>query len=482
VIGATVGQRYRILRFLGKGGMGTVYEADPGETQERVAIKLLHSHLLDPGGEARRRFAREAEVARSIRSDHVARVLDAGTCERTGHAYLVTEYLEGEDLQRLLDRTGPLAPASALRIARQALVGLRDAHAARVVHRDIKPANLFLSRGSDGAITVKILDFGIAKLRADPLGATLAAGLTTTGGMLGSPLYMSPEQVQSSKDVDSRTDLWSLGSVLYAALVGRAPHEHLASLGQVLVAVCVSPAPRVREVAPWVPAEVAEVVHRAIEIRAEARYASAAEMLVAIARLAPASALREEDLLPCGEQPRPAIASTMPPSPLSPTPRSAVALEVERHPHANDTTPPAARAWEPRAAFSTTLPSGEGEHGGAARSEVPTRAGGRYVTVDPRRLLGAESELWTFSLDVHKHASSVIARVWKALRRAGAEVPSMSYGKRWALVEARTGKAIVEVGEDMRPLSVQEAGLRAGAVLWVVALETLPPQGTLLRG
>src|SRR4029079_10439465 len=118
---------------------------------------------------------------------------------------------------------------------------------------------------------------------------------------LGSPLYMSPEQVQSSRDVDHRTDLWSLGSALYAALAGRAPHEHLASVGQLLVAVCVSPPPHLSEVAPWIPQEVAEVVHRALAIQRDARYPSAAAMLEAIRRLAPSGALGVEMLVSSGE-------------------------------------------------------------------------------------------------------------------------------------------------------------------------------------
>src|SRR6185436_3923630 len=148
-----------------------------------------------------------------------------------------------------------------------------------------------------------------------------AAGLTTTGGFLGSPLYMSPEQVQSSRDVDHRTDLWSLGSVLYASLAGHAPHHHLASLGQLLVAICVSAPPPLWEVAPWVPREVTEVVHRALAIRPEARYPSAAAMLEAIQRLVPAGALGEEMLVASGEQPRAVAMSTIPPSPLPSSPR-----------------------------------------------------------------------------------------------------------------------------------------------------------------
>jgi serine/threonine-protein kinase len=483
LIGQTLGQRYKLVRLLGQGGMGSVYEAEQADTRGRVAVKVLHSDLLEPGGEGLRRFHREADAARAIGGAHVARVLDAGSDEQSGHAYLVTEYLDGEDLQHLLDRVGPLAPEAALRIALQVLVGLRDAHAVGVVHRDIKPANLFLCRGGGegGAIRVKLLDFGIAKMRAEPLGLSHTAGLTITGGILGSPLYMSPEQVQSTKDVDHRTDLWSLGSVLYAALVGRAPHQHLGSLGQLLVAVCVTPAPRLAEIAPWVSAEVAEVVHRALEIRADARYPSAAAMLDAVARLLPDpdGALSEEALASSGERPRAMRASSLP-SPPSPSPPTSPAPSPRFVLPPEDRAPPLpARASSPPpaaqdAAFtgSTTLPSAEGPR--AARSAVPEvgpQAGGRYVTVDPRRLLGTKTELWTFSLDVHPHVSSLVARVWRALRRAGGEVPAMAYGKAWVLVEARTGRAIGERGVGLEKISLEEAGLRPGSVLWVVVPE-----------
>jgi serine/threonine-protein kinase len=485
LIGETLGQRYELVRLLGKGGMGSVYEAKHRDTRERVAVKVLHGHHLEPEGEGSRRFRLEAEAAGAIGGEHIARVLDAGTDEATGRMYLVTAYLEGEDLQRLLDRVGPLAPEAALRVAFQALAGLRDAHAAGVVHRDIKPANMFLARGEGGVIGVKLLDFGIAKFRADALGLPHGAGLTTTGGFLGSPLYMSPEQVQSSRDVDHRTDLWSLGSVLYAALAGRAPYEHLGSLGQLLVAICISAPPPLSEVAPWVPAEVAEVVHRALALLPGARYPSAAAMLDAIRRLVPSGALREEMLVPSGERPRDVIASTIPPSPLPSgplpsAPKVVIGLDLGRPIRGDEVTehavPAALVARQGRGAdppTTDTLPSApsEGELRSMARSAVPAvgaRAGARQITVDPRHLLGETSELWTFSLDVHRHVSSLVARIWKALRRAGAKVPPMTYGTAWVLFEPRTGRTIAELGEGLERLSLEAAGIRPGTVLWVV--------------
>src|SRR5262249_12924010 len=157
-----------------------------------------------------------------------------------------------------------LRPDAALRVAAQALVGLEKAHRAGIVHRDIKPANIFLSRGEDGRVTVKLLDFGIAKITLGPLDVPHTTGLTQSSGLLGSPFYMSPEQVQNSKDVDHRSDLWSLGSAIYCALTGRAPHGDAASVGKLILAICGAPARPIRELAPWVPAEAAAVVHRAL--------------------------------------------------------------------------------------------------------------------------------------------------------------------------------------------------------------------------
>jgi eukaryotic-like serine/threonine-protein kinase len=478
LIGTTLAQRYDLLRLVGQGGMGCVYEAEQRETRDRVAVKVLHSHLLDADGEAPRRFRREAEAVRAIRGEHIVQVLDAGTDEATGHLYLVTEYLDGEDLQRLLDRTGPLAPDAALRVAWQVLAGLGEAHAAGVVHRDVKPANLFLARRGDGAITVKILDFGIAKIRADPLGLPYGAGLTTTGGILGSPLYMSPEQVQSSRDVDHRTDLWSLGCVLYAALAGRAPHQHLASIGQLLVAVCTAPPPPLGEVAPWVAPAVAVIVHAALEIRPDARYSSAAAMLEALRPFVPSSAITEEMLVPSGQHPRAVVASSAPPEP---SPRVVVAMGASSSgdPIRGDEATARVR---PRVAASgsETLPSAPD----VARSGVPrvgagtgTKPGARVVTVDPRRFLGGESELWTLSLDVHRDFSSLVARIWRSLCRAGARVPPMTYGTTWMLVEPRTGREIVEPrGAGVEHLSLDDAGVRPGTILWVVRVSEAPAE------
>ncbi|WP_437805780.1 serine/threonine-protein kinase [Sorangium sp. So ce1078] len=282
MIGQTIDGKYRLVRLLGEGGMGSVYEAEHTATQRRVAIKVMSRRLLLPGSEGELRLRREARAASAIDSEHIVQVLDAGTDEAAGTSYIAMERLHGRDLQQRIDAGGPLPPDVALRIGAQALAGLQKAHEARVVHRDIKPANLFLARRPDGALTVKILDFGIAKILADPLAARHTTGLTNTGSLLGSPLYMSPEQVLNGRDVDHRTDLWSLASALYCALAGHAPYQQVGTVGKLVYTICSTPPLPLHEVAPWVPVEVAAVIHGALALDPAARYPSAAAMLAAM--------------------------------------------------------------------------------------------------------------------------------------------------------------------------------------------------------
>jgi serine/threonine-protein kinase len=317
--GETIGRHYRLVRRIGAGGMGSVYEAEHTGTGATFAVKLIHGATLARGGRAPARFRREARAAGALASPHIVRVVDSGVDDVTGDLYLVMEYLRGEDLQQLIDRAGPLCPDVALRIVAQALVGLVEAHAAGIVHRDIKPANIFLARSGDGGVTVKLLDFGIAKMGPDPLTLPHTTGITHTGGLLGSPLYMSPEQVQNGKDVDHRTDLWSMGTTLYAALAGQAPHRDATTVGKLILAICSSPAPPLADCAPWVQPEVAAAVHRALAIEREGRYPSAAAMLEALRGLVPGgTALREEMLAGITPEER----ATLAPRPEKATPRA----------------------------------------------------------------------------------------------------------------------------------------------------------------
>jgi serine/threonine protein kinase len=202
---------YRVERLLGRGGMGVVLAARHLVLGEPVAIKILTGEYTD---EATSRFLGEAQAAARIRSDHVVRVFEFGRTEE-GCPFIVMEYLEGQDLGQVL-RAGPVQVADAVSWTLEACDALAHAHRDGIIHRDLKPANLFLERRPNGSTRIKLLDFGIAKLPQ-------ATGLTGTSQMLGSPVYMAPEQFSDSRDVDVRTDVWGLGSVLYQAITGRPP-------------------------------------------------------------------------------------------------------------------------------------------------------------------------------------------------------------------------------------------------------------------
>jgi serine/threonine-protein kinase len=289
LIGETLGV-YRLLRRLGQGGMGTVYEASaPGD--RRVAVKLISAGSR--GANVVRRFLREARATRSIESRHVVGVLDASDDGNSG-PFLVMELLDGLDLQTLIRRVGALEPRAAARVFIQAARGLSAAHEKSIVHRDIKPANLFLHEEAEGTIVTKICDFGVAKDVGEDL--TLSLDLTRTGGMLGSPLYMSPEQASNAKGVDARTDLWSLCLSLYEALSGQRPWGQCSTVGQLILAICTQNITPLRELAPWVSPELAAVVHKGLERDVARRWSSSAELAAALEPLALPGEISRRDL------------------------------------------------------------------------------------------------------------------------------------------------------------------------------------------
>lgn len=226
--GELIGQRYRVERALGRGGMGIVIEAVHVDLGERYAVKVLLPDLSSDK-EIVERFLQEARTSAKLKSPHIARVFDFGVREN-GSAYLVMEYLEGLTLGDKLGAEGPLDVSEAATILYQVCMGLEDAHGARLVHRDIKPDNIFIEHTRDGKVSVKVLDFGISK----KLDESEAMRLTKTGAVFGSPLYMSPEQLRASGAVDERSDLWAVGAVLYEALTGSPPFTALTMTDLVL--------------------------------------------------------------------------------------------------------------------------------------------------------------------------------------------------------------------------------------------------------
>jgi len=291
--------KYEIVRQLGRGGMGTVYEGRHRATGRRVALKVIAADRLASTPSAVGRFQREALASGAIDSQYVAQILDAGTDATSGQSYLVLELLVGEDLHHARRRMGTLRADLALRIAAQACLGLRKAHEAQVTHRDIKPANIFLARRDHG-VTVKLLDFGLAKLHEGRAASAAgeAGAVTVSGVILGSPAYMSPEQALGQKTLDHRTDLWSLGVVLYEMLSGRTPVEGAETAGEVILRICTQPPPPLGEVAPGVPPEVAAIVHKALAREPADRFGTAREMFVAIEPLLPGGVALEETMFP----------------------------------------------------------------------------------------------------------------------------------------------------------------------------------------
>jgi serine/threonine-protein kinase len=277
--------KYRIDRILGAGGMGVVVAAHHIRLDDRVAIKFLLPEML-MSGEAVARFEREARAAVKIKSEHVARVSDVGTLEN-GAPYMVMEYLEGGDLSAWLKQRGPLPIDQATEFVLQACEAIAEAHALGIVHRDLKPANLFVIRRPDGALSVKVLDFGISKIRASGSSSVPDVSITKTSAMIGSPLYMSPEQMQSSKDVDPRGDIWSLGIILYELLVGESPF-HAESMPELVAKILSTQPPSLLARRPDAPPALEPVIFRCLEKDARRRYESVGQLAAALVAFAPA--------------------------------------------------------------------------------------------------------------------------------------------------------------------------------------------------
>jgi serine/threonine-protein kinase len=281
--GDVIAGKYRVERFLGEGAMGTVVAAYHLLLDVPVAVKLLSPELVRYP-QLVQRFLREARSAARLKSEHVVRVMDVGTIEG-GQPYIVMELLEGEDLERRLQRAGALPIDQAIDFVLQALEAAAHAHAAGIVHRDLKPANLFVTSAPDGREVVKVLDFGIAKLSAESRAqraGTESGALTGEHSALGSPSYMAPEQVQSSRDIDARADVWAFGTLLYEMFTG-SPAFKGQSVGEIFGAVLHTKPEPLRVVRPELPEELEGAVMRCLERPREARFQNVGELAAAIA-------------------------------------------------------------------------------------------------------------------------------------------------------------------------------------------------------
>jgi eukaryotic-like serine/threonine-protein kinase len=272
-VGDVLAGKYRVERVLGQGGMGVVVAATHLALDQLVALKFMLPQAAS-SADAVARFLREARAAVRLRSQHVGKVLDVGTLE-TGAPYIVMEYLDGIDLGALLQQRGRLPVEEAVGYLLQAIDALAEAHTAGIVHRDLKPANLFVTRQNDGSPLVKVLDFGISKMQ---LGTE---GLTATTAIMGSPAYMSPEQLRASRDADARSDIWSLGVILYQLVSGMVPYS-ADTMPELCVKILTDPLPPLSHAALGVPASFTAVVERCLEKDRQRRFNNVAELALAL--------------------------------------------------------------------------------------------------------------------------------------------------------------------------------------------------------
>ena len=283
--GDVVAGKYRVERVLGTGGMGIVVAAHHIGLDTRIAIKFLRPELA-ANRDAVARFMSEARSAVRIKSEYVARVFDVGTLE-SGAPYMVMEYLEGGDLATWLEKRGALAIDQAVEFMLQVCVAAADAHALGIVHRDLKPANFFCARRSDGQLSIKVLDFGISKVTGgDSSGQVLS--VTRTNSLMGSPLYMSPEQLRSPKDVDAQTDIWAIGASLYELLTATVPF-YGDSIAMLALKLETQTPPPLRGLRPEIPSALEAVVLKCLERDRSQRYQNVAELAVALLPFAPRS-------------------------------------------------------------------------------------------------------------------------------------------------------------------------------------------------
>ncbi|HRI62665.1 MAG TPA: serine/threonine-protein kinase [Polyangium sp.] len=279
-IGTIIDGKYRVERYVGDGGMGQVVAARHLVLNELFAIKFMHQRdLANP--QAAARFVREAQAVVKLRNnEHVARVHDVGRLE-TGDLYIVMELLVGQDLGDFLKRRGVLPIQEACAYVLQACSALVEAHELGIIHRDLKPANLFLTHRKDGSACIKVLDFGISKM-LNTAGQEADVEMTGTREMMGSPLYMSPEQAKSARDVDGRTDIWALGAILYKLLTGKAPitGETVAEVSFALLeSTAVRPPSDIRR---DLPPQLEACILRCLEKSMHRRYARVTDLMAAL--------------------------------------------------------------------------------------------------------------------------------------------------------------------------------------------------------
>ena len=368
--GQVLAGKFEVERVLGAGGMGVVVAAKHTQLGQRFALKFLLPVACEVPG-AVSRFLREGKAAAQITSEHVARVVDTGTLDG-GAPYLVMEYLEGRDLAAVLAERKTIPPAEAIEYVLQACEAIVEAHSLGIVHRDLKPSNLFLSQRKDGSPLVKVLDFGISKVEGGS-----RKDVTSTQTMMGSPRYMSPEQMMSAKDVDARTDVWALGVILFE-LVSGEPVWVADTVQGLCALIASSPTPKLRTKAPRAPALLEEIVERCLAKTRETRMQSVADLALALEPIAPPSAktsieriLRVAGKAPVREKHAPSRVIAILGALVAALIAVGIALNVSREPRASDPPRPAVR--EPVSVTVDPPPSVSASTAAPSATPTPTR-------------------------------------------------------------------------------------------------------------
>jgi serine/threonine-protein kinase len=277
-LGQVIDGKYRILRVIGEGGMGAVYEGENLRIRRRVAIKLLHGGVAS-NTEMVQRFEREAQVAGTVGNDHILEILDLGALP-SGERYMVMEYLDGETLTERIKARGRLLPSEAIVLIRQVLRGLAAAHVAGIVHRDLKPDNIFILKEKAGQRDyVKIIDFGISKFAEQEGG--VSSRMTRTGALMGTPHYMAPEQATGSTDIDRRTDVYAIGIILYEMVTGRLPFE-AETFNQLLFEIALAKLIPARQVVPDLDPGIDSIIMKATARDPAHRFQSAQDFIAAL--------------------------------------------------------------------------------------------------------------------------------------------------------------------------------------------------------
>jgi serine/threonine protein kinase len=402
--GVVIDRRFRLERRLGGGGMGAVYAAEHLTTGRRAAVKIVSPALLG-SPEAGLRVQREARAAARVQSEFIVQILDVGVDDAVG-TWLAMELLSGEDVERRLARERVLHPRDAAEIALQIARALAKAHAAAVVHRDLKPANVFLCESEDRAVHVKVVDFGIAKLLDDL--PTSGSALSKAGTIIGTFAYMSPEQA-AGRPIDHRTDLWSLGCVLYEMLAGRSPYAHAGQGEQILLAMQRADPPSLALVAPHVPAALARVVD-ALLVRDREHRASEAVAVVRMLERVRASLPAGEHVAYAATLIAPAAAAgTLPsgtavaPTELRPRELDLPAPSVEAPPAATSRSFDPAPLPAPTPAFTASAPAlgpPSSAVSSAPRASSPSSAPNARTVARARAVESREARAHEHPLDV----------------------------------------------------------------------------------